>query len=299
MRLGAVALCLSGCADGAQPVRDALDIDDFAALGGEEVYPAAGAMALRGALDVQVALTEEGEAPEVWLRAGQGPELLDCQPSTLSAALICPVFDAVPEDQDLIIEVDRGGEWVSLPMSARAPEPGQAWLAEAGLELLSLGASDSAAELLAPQITGVPMVMVLGYGVGGRAMRIGVGSQRDEGVRIASPGLVLVSPVDDPTTLEGPPSAAWLPLSVEGETLPMPLRELVLFGEPDGDQLEVLAEGVVPGDALASLAEAAGVPSAALRAVLELDVDQDGDGRPDAATIQLRLQGHSASLEGW
>ncbi|MCB9744744.1 MAG: hypothetical protein H6740_19270 [Alphaproteobacteria bacterium] len=298
LRLALVAMWALGCADEAQPLRDALGVEDFAGQGGQEVYPAAGAMALRGPLDVHVQVGD-GDAPEVWLRAGLGPERLDCLPGSQPSSLVCPAFEEVPEDQNLTLEIDWGDALLSLPMSGRVPGPGRAWFSEAGPELLALGGNDRAPELLAPYLSGTSMVAVSSAGVGGQALRMGLARAEDAATRVLSPGLVLVTPIEDSQTLAGPVVDGWLPLEIDGETVPLPLQELAITSTREGTLLDARIEAVVPADALAAIAEASGVPEVALRAALDLDVDRDGDGRPDAASILMRLQGEETALTEW
>lgn len=288
----AVVVCawLAGCAGGVA------DFDPVPRFG---LYPADGAMALQGPVEIQVSLGPDqiGLLPEVTVHDDDARRVADCALSEDGLTATCDAGGALPEDGDWLVEVTVGDTATVAWLSGRVPEPGEAYLlSEPTVE--RFGDTESGAELLAAQMENEEWVMVLSDQPEGLRLLGGAATDpRDDTTTIEAPGLTFVLPATlgaDGALVAGP-GDAWLTIG----GAPIRLEDCVVTGTPTAEGMTLALEASVPGDALAALADAEGVPLALLRTQVSLDVDRDGDGDRDAAALVFSGPAPEVLLRSW
>jgi hypothetical protein len=117
-----------------------------------------------------------------------------------------------------------------------------------------------------------------------------------------APGFTLLVPssIDADGRVSGAADSAWLTTGVRGQLVNVLMLDVRLTGRVDGETLVGLRlEAVLPMLSIAELADAAGNLGSVFLDAVDLDVDRDGDGEPDAASFVLSGTPEPAVLRAW
>jgi len=287
-------------------------------------FPADGAAAVPEESLPLVLLTlpiPEGDPFAVTLGRGGDAEPLTCHPGDDGVTLACPLDEPLRADTRYRVEVDlyADGETDATSQFTTALPEGLGFDVGPGLAVVQAGGEPTAAALLEQAIADEGSLFVCLHGFPGDAASLpwqgdvllgrgevlpgpsgeGEGAVReDEGYPLAAPG-----GLDDDGRLDGVADAAFLPVSVDGVFVPLLVRDVRVSGDVAvqadfGSVMDFELSARVPERAVDDLLAAVPDWALLLGEFLVLDVDTDGDGRDDSATLILRGQGERITLVG-
>lgn len=273
------------------------------------VFPPDGALQLIGDVPVEVVLgsAAEGTVPTVTLTRGTETTELPCVLGTGGNVVDCGAVAGMTAGEAVALSVTAGATTASASSAGRTPAPGIGWDLLDGVTFTALGGGGEAVNLANGELdSGHAFVALDGYdGTPGAWTLVGGESAlTTDGTTfgIAAPGFAFVLPaeVDSDGQLTGSAPTAWLPSEVASGQVHLLLLDVSITGQLDGDVLtDLVLEAHLPALALEELAAPLGALGPELLDVVSLDVDRDGDGTNDAATVRLEGAPAPATLSTW
>lgn len=273
------------------------------------VFPPDGSRHLLGDVPVAIALGEAGAGvlPSVTASLdGDAPVDLAC---TLTDDGLWASCDALPDLAGSLDAVDLtvtvGGTTATAHASSSPPEPGLGWDLLDGTSITTFGGSEEAAKLADDELVKGDLLVALDGWDGTPGSWDLVGGPVDAEGEVwvpRAPGFTFVTAatVGADGGLVATADAAWLALQVDGVDVPLLLLDVRLSGTLAGETLpDLVLTAHVPAVALQSLASPLGKLGPELLDLVSLDVDRDGDGTPDAASLRLEGSPTPAVLKSW
>jgi hypothetical protein len=300
-----VFLGLSGCN------RDMLElaskpIDDAAVVA---VFPQDGARDLVGAVPLAVVLGSEakGEVPDVTVAIGDEPERrFPCTLDVGGTLARCGEVSGIPRGKSVSMHVDAAGQVTASTSVPDVPCSDAGWDLLRGLHVDEFGGGDVAAAQVDAQLADDHAFGVFdGWeGEPGKyTFMVAPADVAETGaLRAMAPGFTLLVPssIDADGRVSGAADSAWLTTGVRGQLVNVLMLDVRLTGRVDGETLVGLRlEAVLPMLSIAELADAAGNLGSVFLDAVDLDVDRDGDGEPDAASFVLSGTPEPAVLRAW
>jgi hypothetical protein len=271
------------------------------------VFPPDGAEHLSGDVPVEVVLGSkaEGTLPEVTLTRGGVTTALSCELSYGGNVADCGSVDGV-QGESLALSVTAGADALDVVTVARLPKPGLGWSLLDGPKFTQFGGGSEAVTLVNSYLAQGSAFLALDHYAGDPGPYVMVGGPSgdlpDGGLAIADPGLGFVLPVQVGAdgSVHGAADTAWLPIPVSGQVVHLLLLDVTLDGTLDGDRLTKMTLGAeLPAISLEDLVTPLGSLGSDVLDLIQLDVDRDGDGTNDAATIRVEGEPAPASLAAW
>ena len=313
-----LAMCFAGCEGCFFILEDDDDVDTTVPGALIALYPGDGAAAvpLATRLIVEVGDDLATEAVVIGTLTGSDGSTrgLDCKPTADDTLLDCPAGDDLAADTDYTFATwveDGDGTVLESRFTTAHPE-GLAYEIGEMLTIVQVGGDSSASPLLDSLLgAGSPMLLVsegiassddlpatdarILWGPGNQLTEAG------ENVYAVNLGIgyaaAVACTIDATGTLLGEASHAFLPVGVDGEWLPVRIEDVVLQGNltPDEEGMPITALGVEAEIPQISIDRIRGAldPAEALvlDALIELDVDINGDGSMDAAHLSMTTEG--------
>lgn len=303
MRLGVLGMLLVGC--NSRSIREAaVEADAIGVMG---IHPAADAAALRGdAVSVNVVFGENPppRPPAVTItsagRTWTPPCTLD---ETAGRWMSCAPLTDLPRGQvfDIELQTRRGGA-VIVSVDSEMPEEPRAYRLTQ-LRVNRFGANRGAAEQLSELLAGSELLLVTEGGdleSGKHTLRMGLADKLDsDEYAVRSPGLTMVYDFVLGERLGGRPQDVFLPLQINTEVVPLFLQSCTVKAQLDEWRISGLAiKGTISALSLVKLTEPLGSLSDVALSRVEMDIDTDKDGSPDAISFQLTAEAPRVQLRG-
>jgi hypothetical protein len=273
------------------------------------VFPPDGSMRLRGDVPVEVVMgvASQNHLPKVTLTRNDETSSLTCVLGNGGNTADCGFIPAVEPDSDrLSLTVEAGADTLAVDPLNRYPEPGLGWSLLAGTQFTRLGSGTDAVTLVnGALVSDSAFVALDGYqgSEGSYTMVGGPSAVLPNGqFGIGNPGLGFVLPVDVSAdgAISGTADTAWLPLPINNVVVHLLLLNLKVTAQLDGELLEdVSLTAELPALALEDLAASLGALGPNVLNVVVLDIDRNGDGTPDAASLELSGSPAPAWLSAW
>jgi hypothetical protein len=279
-------------------------------LAGEDlvaVFPPDGAMWLVGEVPIAVVLGAgaQGTKPTIAVTHDDGStSAADCIVQEAGNIADCGVVK-VSNGDAIGLDVTAGTASATVQTLGRLPSEGVAWSMLDGMSFAALGSGGSAVSLANGFLgLGDAFLAIDGYdGTPGSWKMYGSQSIVEGDLhRVASPGLVFLldAEVDEDGGLTATASSAWCPVWLQNGANHLLLLDVVMEGRLVGSTLtEVVITAVVPALTLEALSEPLGLFGGVLLDSVTLDVDRDGDGTFDAASVRLEGEPAPAVLVSW
>lgn len=260
------------------------------------VFPPDGAPTVFGDVPVEVVLgaRAQGEVPTVTLTRGDEVTDLRCHLAEGGTVADCGPVPDVGVDEVLVFDVTAGSAAARSTTLGRKPQAGVGWNLFDGVEFAALGGGATAVTLANDELGKSDCFGALdGYDgtPGDWTFVAGPVAFDPDGIWLEYPGFAFVLPVtlDDGGALRGSAPTAWLPFELQGKVVHVLLLDVTLRGHLDGEHLrDVVVRGVVPALGLEELVAPLGGLSGTVLQSIVLDVDRDGDGEPESASVVLR-----------
>lgn len=279
-------------------------------LAGEDlvaVFPPDGAMWLVGEVPVAVVLGAgaQGTSPTVVVTRTDGST--DAAPCVVDEAgnlADCGIV-AVTNGEVIALDVTVGSTSASVVTVGRQPSEGLAWSMLDGMAFTALGSGGSAVNLANGFLgLGNALLAIDGYDgtPGSWTMYGGQSVIVDDVHRVATPGLVfrIEAEVDADGLLTASAPTAWCPVYLQNGANHLLLLDVQVEGRIVGSALtDVVLTAAVPALTLEELSGPLGLFGGVLLDAVTLDVDRDGDGTMDAASVRLEGEPAPAVLAAW
>jgi hypothetical protein len=274
------------------------------------VFPPDGARTVFGDVPVEIVLgaRDTGRIPELTLSRGGEDSTLTCALVDGGTVADCGVVPGVAIDEQLTFTLDAGDTTETVATLGRKPSAGIGWSLFDGMSFTTLGGGGLAVTVANDQIAnGDCFVALDGYdGMPGAWMMVG-GPVTFEGppddptrVYLGHPGFAFLMPttVGADGTVTGSADTAWLPLELDGQVVHVLLLDVRLTATLDSARLtRTRVEAAIPALGLEELVQPLGGLGAEVLDAVDLDLDRDGDGTPDAATVAF--EGEPAPAVIW
>lgn len=249
-----------------------------------------------------------GQTPAAGWQQEESRGVLQCTLDDSGTSASCGELPQLePAEDGIETWTTLGSERLEATLEPGAPQAAWAWeLGTGGFDIL-IGGDEAAGNLLEGAIGQLNLVGVI-EGWSGRPMRgelvLGpVEDGLDEGVRRPlPPGFTLVLPatMDSEGRLTAHNSAAWMPLG-SGSDAP---HLLMLDAKLEATTAKRGLGGLrltarLPASSLVQLAQENGISLTAAAALVPLDMDWDGDGVQDSASVVLETQAQPVTLSTW
>lgn len=273
------------------------------------VFPPDGTMRMLGDVPIQVVLGSEadGALPVVSLaRAGTSFDLPCVMMDEGGVLAQCGLVGEVEPGEEISLSVTAGNDRAHVRSIGSLPEPGLGWSLLDGVQFTALGGGSAAVSLANDYLVGGNAFAAIdGYdGAPGVWTMVGGPSGFDttDGIGLVSPGLTfqVIVDVGEDGTLYGTADTAWLPTYVGTEMVQLLLLDVSVSGRLEGERLvDLVLEANAPALALEALSDTLGPIGSQLLGMVTLNVDRDGDGTADAATLRLAGEPAPAALAAW
>ncbi|MEZ4236339.1 MAG: hypothetical protein R3F59_09290 [Myxococcota bacterium] len=270
-------------------------------------FPPDGALHLWGDVPVEIILGAAADPSTL-----QVSQLIDGAKVPLPCGLqfdgtvaTCGVIPGVEPGDALGFSVTLDGHSGRMLSDGRLPQPGIGWDLLQGVSLAALGGGETAVNTVGPYLDKAQAFAALdGYdGTDGDWTFVASPSgRRDDGtIGIAPWGFGFLLPVTVAAgTVHGEADTAWLPTQVGEDPVLLLLLDGTLDAGLSGEALtDLVLEATLPAVSLEALSDAVGLLGPQLLDLIDLDVDLDGDGTPEGATIRLAGTPAPAVLGAW
>lgn len=273
-------------------------------------FPADGARNMGGSIPVTVVLGADGEGRTPTAGWEQGDDLgrLACDLEDNDLVAHCGELPSVQPAEDWVSAWARvEPEQLDATVQPGTPQAAWAWEIGAGSVDIEIGGQASTGDLLEGLLGDLNLVAVL-EGFAGKPMTgdlvLGpVEHGLDESVRRPlAPGFTMVleaEVTEDGRLVAGAPGP-WLPVGSGEEAHHLLLLDATLQAViADRGLAELSLDARLPAWSLLVLADEAGMTPGALAQLVTLDVDWDGDGEPDSASLHMATQAQPVALSTW
>ncbi len=285
-------------------------------------YPADGASAVPEDIRPAILLSKaipQGMVLGVTLRGPGGNRELECVPNEDADSLLCPLKDPLSADSAYTLEVDLGANGepeASVRFTTSLPS-GLGYDIGDALTVEEAGGSSDAASLLQVALADAGTLLVVldgfsgnesalpweGTWLMGRGQILPGSSGEGEGAVREEEGYPLAAwgELDTDGEFYAQAETAFLPMDIDGTSVPVWVTEVEMRGNIDlqsdfNAMPAIYLNALVPERSLDALTDALPDWGELLTGLISLDVDADGDGQDDSASLKLSSAGERVEL---
>jgi hypothetical protein len=269
-------------------------------------FPPDGALHLFGDVPIQVVLGGGADATtlDVTYTTDTGTTAAPCELTYDDVLATCGEIGGMKAGDAVQLDIALDGNAFVHATDGRLPAPGLGWDLFTDVELTALGGGSEAVSAAKSQLQPSAVAVLDGYdGTDGSWMfTVSPGGPFGDGTFGESHwGFGFLLPVEVAGgVVTGDADTAWLAAVVEGDNILLLLLDVHLDAQLVGDQLQGMTlSATLPALSLVEVSDAVGDLGPLLLDLIKLDVDYDGDGAPDSATIRFEGSPPPAVLSGW
>ncbi|MCA9488916.1 MAG: hypothetical protein KC621_03315 [Myxococcales bacterium] len=270
------------------------------------VFPPDGSALLYGDVPIEVVLGANAvsQVPTITASVDGVAQDTPCDLTESGTIADCQTLHVTSVEQAVSVSVSvLGQSAISDNVPGWIPD-GPGWDLFQGVTVTAFGGTQEAASLADTYlIDGGAWATLVGYDgtPGDWQFQGGSAYVSDSGPMVVErPGMTFIvsTTVDADGHVSGRADTAWLPARANGQVLHLLVLDVVLEADlqSDGVMVGLRLSGDLPAVTLEEASAPLGAMGPAMLDLVELDVDRDGDGQPDAAHILLEGDPASALL---